>query len=93
MSTTCPNCQVGRLKPIRTTYAHIYDDTLIQVPNIPAWKCDVCGEIIYDPDAIRRIEVLIGEAGPPPNQHIATPAPTGSERPSAPDEAPRPRPK
>jgi len=93
MSTTCPTCQVGRLKPIRTTYTKIYDDTLIQVPNIPAWKCDVCGEVFHDPDAIRRIEVLIGEAGPPPNQHIATPAPTGNERPSATDEAPRPRPK
>jgi YgiT-type zinc finger domain-containing protein len=93
MFDTCPSCQVGRLRPIRTTYAHIYDDTLIQMPNIAAWKCDVCGETFYDPDAVRRIEVLVGEAGPPPNRHIPTPAPTGNELPAAADEVPRPRPK
>jgi YgiT-type zinc finger domain-containing protein len=93
MSDTCPACQMGRLNLIRTTYTHIYDDTLIQVPNIAAWKCDVCGEIFYDPDAVRRIEVLIGEAGPPPNRHIPAPAPTGNERSSPADEGPRPHPK
>jgi YgiT-type zinc finger domain-containing protein len=84
---------VGRLRPIQTTYAHVYDDTLIQMPNIAAWKCDVCGETLYDPEAIRRIEVLIGDAGPPPNRHIPAPAPTGNDLPAAADEVPRPRPK
>ena len=93
MSTTCPACQVGHLKAIKTTYARVYDDTLIQVPNIAAWKCDICGETLYDPETIRRLEVLIGEAGPPPNRHVSPPALAGNDLPPAAEEGTHPRPK
>jgi YgiT-type zinc finger domain-containing protein len=54
------------------TYIQIYNGTLIHAPNVPAWKCDICGQTFFDPDAVRRIDVLAGEAGPPPNRHAVT---------------------
>jgi YgiT-type zinc finger domain-containing protein len=78
----CPVCQVGHLKATQTTYVQVYDGTLVSVPNVLTWKCDVCGSSQYDPGTIRRLEVMIGEAGPPPNHH-STPAPTVDEKPEA----------
>lgn len=72
-------------------YVHVYDSTLVHIPNVPAWKCDVCGMSLFDDEAIRRIEVLIGEAGPPPNHYTAP----REESPSPPDsgqDEPRPQP-
>jgi YgiT-type zinc finger domain-containing protein len=82
MLDTCPNCQIGQLKPVRTTYVQVYNYTLVQVPNVTAWKCDVCALSFFDPSLIRRLELLIGDAGPPPNHHT----------PTAPDIAPHIRP-
>lgn len=70
---TCPSCGVGQLKPTKTVYVQIYAGTLVSVPNVPAWVCDVCRLTLFDSPAIERIEFLIGESGPPPNQHVAAP--------------------
>ncbi|NDJ74885.1 MAG: YgiT-type zinc finger protein [Chloroflexi bacterium] len=89
---TCPACRVGKLALTPSVYMYIQHETLISAPNVPAWCCDVCGIVIFDPAAIRRIELLVGEAGPPPNQHVASaPPPVPADDPDVPDES-RPRP-
>jgi len=50
-------------------YVRHFGDTLVSVPNTPAWECDVCHEREFDPAGIQRIEMLVGQAGPPPNHH------------------------
>jgi YgiT-type zinc finger domain-containing protein len=50
-------------------YLRQYGGTLICVPNTPAWVCDTCRSSQFDPESIRRIEMLVGQAGPPPNRH------------------------
>lgn len=89
MPETCPACQVGQLKPTQSVFVRVYEDTLIHVPNIPAWKCDVCGLIFFDSMTIRRTEVLIGEAGPPPNHFHPVPR-MADETPADPTDEPRP---
>jgi YgiT-type zinc finger domain-containing protein len=74
MSDTCPNCHLGHLKAMQTVFVQIYGDTLVHAPNVPAWKCDVCGETYFAPENLRRLDILIGHSGPPPNRHIV-PAP------------------
>ena len=54
-------------------YVQVYEGTLIQVPGVSGWKCDMCGLVVFDDAAIRRIETLIDVDGLPPNQY--TPAP------------------
>jgi YgiT-type zinc finger domain-containing protein len=88
MPEKCPVCLSGSLKPTRSVFVRVYEDTLIHVPNVPAWKCDICGLIYFDSSTIRRTEVLIGEAGPPPNRyHPAPPMPAADDKPA---EDPRP---
>jgi YgiT-type zinc finger domain-containing protein len=73
MAYACPACSMGQLKATGTPYMQVTNGTLIQVPTITAWKCDICGESFFDERAVRRLDTLIGEAGPPPNRHRSTP--------------------
>ncbi len=73
MSNPCPVCQVGRLRETRTVYVRVYEGTIVSVPNVETLQCDFCGTAFYDPETIRSVEVMIGEAGPPPN-HFTPPA-------------------
>lgn len=71
----CPFCSVGRLHAEARTYVHVYGGTLVHIPNVPARRCDVCGQIFFDEQVLRRSEILIGDSGPPPNQPPADAAP------------------
>lgn len=79
----CPVCQVGRLHLRLVTYTHVYDATLVSVPNTPAWKCDFCHTLQYDTHSVQRIEALIDQAGPPPNRHPSQPRTRVAAKPSA----------
>ncbi|MBI5958391.1 MAG: YgiT-type zinc finger protein [Chloroflexi bacterium] len=88
LSITCPRCGVGRMKLTRATYIQLYENTLIHAPNTIAWRCDVCGQTFFDPDAVLRLDVLAGEAGPPPNLHASEPVRSApSDAPSSPDDS------
>ncbi len=60
----CLNCHLGALKRIRATYARWLEDELLIIPDVGAWECDVCGEFVYDDDAIVLAELLAGENPP-----------------------------
>jgi len=83
MNDRCHTCQIGLLQPTRATYTRLINGTLIQAPNTPAWRCDVCGELVFAPEVEQRVELLLGEAGPPPNEHSEA----GPRRPDAPASA------
>src|SRR3954471_10015976 len=79
----CPVCHMGHLDLKLTTYVSQYGETLISVPNTPAWVCDVCHERQFDPSSIQRIELLIGQAGPPPNRYRPRPKIKRSSEPAS----------
>jgi YgiT-type zinc finger domain-containing protein len=64
---------MGHLDLRLATYVEQYGETLISVPNTPAWVCDVCHDRQFDPASIQRIELLVGQAGPPPNRYRPNP--------------------
>lgn len=68
-SIVCPVCHIGHIELHVTTYIQLYGETLICVPNTPAWTCDVCHERQYDPSSLQRIDMLVGQDGPPPNRY------------------------
>ncbi len=95
-SFTCPNCHLGHLELKLTTYVRQYEGTMICVPSTPGWKCDVCHACQFDPQAVQRIETLIRQAGPPPNQYQPTARPvrlptTESHKESNPQASAKPR--
>ncbi len=61
----CPRCQIGNLLPVQATYASVHKGMLLSVPNVPAWKCDICHYQEFDYDVITWVEMLVGHAGMP----------------------------
>ncbi len=94
MSETCPNCHVGHLQAVQTVLVRFYGGTMVHVPSVAAHKCDICGETFFDQESLRRVDLLIGESGPPPNRHVPAPPDTtpGDSDVDTPA-APQPRPK
>ncbi len=91
---TCPHCNIGHLHPKRLTYVQVYNGTLVHIPNVPARRCDVCGQVFFNTEKLRQFEVTIGQAGLPPNRHRAattTNAEPQSSASNAPEDAARPR--
>ena len=80
----CPTCHVGHLDLTLRTYTHQYGETLITAPNTPAWVCDMCHAAEFDPEAVQRLEMLIGQGGTPPNHY--RPQDRQLKRPKAPME-------
>ena len=69
----CPYCHLGHMRPRIAVYVRQFGETLVNVPNTPAWECDVCHHRQFDPASVQRIELLVGQAGPPPNHYRPTP--------------------
>jgi len=65
----CLNCRVGALRRLRAVYVRPFEDHLIVIPDAGAWQCDMCGEFVYDDDAILFAELL---ADGTPSSHALT---------------------
>jgi YgiT-type zinc finger domain-containing protein len=48
------------LQPHRTTYAHWHGEHFVVLPNVPAWRCDFCGETFYDLEILGQLRTLLG---------------------------------
>jgi len=58
---SCPRCAIGLMQPTTATYTSVYRGSLLSVPSVPAWKCDVCQYTEYDDSTLVRLEALVGE--------------------------------
>ncbi len=73
---------MGKLQATGMPYIQVYNGTLIQAPNLTAYKCDICGQSFFDSRAVGQLEALIGAAGPPPNYHHSPPTEANSAPPT-----------
>ncbi len=55
----CPFCHIGRICQTFLTYTEWYDGRLVVIPNTPAQMCDQCGETVFDPAVIERLQSLL----------------------------------
>lgn len=58
MTHKCHVCG-GQSIHTNTTYTQWIDGRLIVVENVPAWVCEQCGETVFDPDVVERLQALI----------------------------------
>ncbi len=42
---------------------------VIVIGHVPAEVCGICGDVLFTPETVRRIEALL-EATPPPNRSV-----------------------
>ena len=59
----CPRCTVGRCTPQKTSFAEIYLDQLLCIPNVTAFVCDVCHLVEFERDMLESLwQELYGDA-------------------------------
>ena len=56
----CESCHIGSWQPCRATFCHWHNGQFVIVPEVPAWRCDFCGDTYYDRDALSRLVLLFG---------------------------------
>lgn len=56
----CTYCHIGSLQPCQATFARWHEGQFIVMPGMSAWRCDFCGEMVYDRDVLNRLALLLG---------------------------------
>ena len=59
MIEICPYCHMGRLQKRAVTYVQSHGDRLLVTNQMPAVVCDVCGERVYDNQAVEQLQRLL----------------------------------
>jgi YgiT-type zinc finger domain-containing protein len=72
----CPECQLGVLRQQRVAYLTRQGGQIVNVPDFPAWVCDVCGYCEYDSAALAELKVML-QGGRPPRRIPRRPRPSG----------------
>jgi hypothetical protein len=95
MSETCPNCHVGHLQAVHTVLVRFMAKRWCMCRVSPPTNATSAARR-FSTRTLRRVDLLIGESGPPPNRHVPAPAPPDTS-PADSDvdtpAAPQPRPK
>ncbi len=55
----CPSCSLGRLGKRSMAYIEWHGNNLLIANRLPAYVCDLCGERIYDDEAIENLQRLL----------------------------------
>jgi YgiT-type zinc finger domain-containing protein len=71
MNDRCNVCE-GRLNRQNVTYTQFYEGQFMIIEHVPAWVCEQCGEVYYDPEVVDRIQHLIW-SGETPARMVETP--------------------
>ena len=62
----CPTCRLGRLRQRSMAYIEWYGKNLLIADRMPVQICDICGERIYDDEAIEHLQRLLWASPPVP---------------------------
>jgi YgiT-type zinc finger domain-containing protein len=55
----CEECRVGRYCEGLAPFTAWFESQMVVVPDVPALVCDACGDIVYDPDFVRHLQLLL----------------------------------
>ncbi len=54
--TRCPTCGSKRVRRVVRTWTSVYKGQSYTVPRVPFDECLDCGEKVFDPAAVRKIQ-------------------------------------
>ncbi len=55
----CPTCRIGRLGKRSMAYLEWHGKSLLIANRMPAYVCDICGERMYDDEAVESLQQLL----------------------------------
>lgn len=54
----CTLCH-GRMAAKTITYSQFFEGQFILVENVPAWVCEQCGDTLFEPDVVEKLQNYI----------------------------------
>lgn len=66
----CPNCRIGRLLEVSSTYYRLFNGKTLIAPYAPANKCNYCRYLEYDTAFLHTINHMIA---PKKKSHVHSP--------------------
>lgn len=72
----CPRCYVGRIRQKQIALSTVVSGHLLNVPDFPAWQCDVCHAFMYDPKAVSELNGMLKASGSRKTQRMVRKSPT-----------------
>ena len=55
----CLVCKSGTKHEAKETYFANLKNWYLIIENVPCWKCDQCGEVVFSASVLEKIDVLI----------------------------------
>lgn len=55
----CRRCHIGRFQATKLPYLTMLDDHLLVVPNVSAYRCDMCGNVKFNKALMERVHYLL----------------------------------
>ncbi len=71
----CGECQVGRRQPVALTYMRNLGPHMVVLPNAPADKCDMCGNVNFDPGFLLAMQTMLDKLTRDPQKNGRKQAP------------------
>ena len=68
---TCPSCRIGRLGSRSMAYIEWHGDNLLIANRMPVQVCDICGERLYDDEALENLHRLLWAGLPPVDRAVS----------------------
>lgn len=58
----CLSCKNGNMEASTTTYFADLKNCIIIIKNVPCYKCEQCGEILFSASVAEKLDVLMDKA-------------------------------
>lgn len=71
----CDECGVGRCQPVNLPYIRTLCSRVMVLPNAPATKCDMCGQVQFDPRFEYTLQFMLDQLVEPAHQSKTFPQP------------------
>ncbi|MCL4266587.1 MAG: YgiT-type zinc finger protein [Anaerolineae bacterium] len=55
----CNHCRIGRLTSVKMPYITFLDDQMMVVPNVSAYRCDMCGEVLFNEGFLEALQYVL----------------------------------
>ena len=56
---SCEHCRIGHYEDIFSPYIQWLEGQIMVIPNAPAYSCDICGYMEYDPHFMQKLNQLL----------------------------------
>lgn len=57
----CTHCRIGHYHTTQMPYITFLDEQIMVVPNVLAYRCDMCGDVLFNEGFLDRLQYLLDQ--------------------------------